>query len=132
MAKSKKHLSFISLRQQLSLHFNNIKDHRSRSCDYSIHDSLMSGFAMMHFQKPSMRAFQEKLQETSNSNNLKTMFNIENIPQDSQMRNILNEVDRSGFNPIFKSLFSRLQRGNHIKQFEFYAGSYLVSSHPGS
>lgn len=127
MALLKKHLSFISLRQQLSRHFNKIEDHRSRSCDYSIHDTLMSGFAMMYFQEPSMLEFQAKLEESGNTNNLKTMFGVEKIPKDSQMRNILDEVVRTSFNPVFKSIFSRLQRGKHIKQYEFYSGTHIVS-----
>jgi hypothetical protein len=37
---------------------------------------LMSGFAMMFFQDPSLLTFQQRLQDGINKNNLTTMFAI--------------------------------------------------------
>lgn len=52
----------------------------------------MTGFAMMFFQDPSLLAFQRRLEKACNLNNLKTMFNIESIPKDSQFRDILDQA----------------------------------------
>jgi len=75
--KSKKHLSFFSLRKALTNCFNKIPEHRhAGKVDYSIHDALMSGFACMHFQDPSLLQFQQRLQKKHHKSNLQTLFGV--------------------------------------------------------
>jgi hypothetical protein len=58
MITSKKCLSFTNLRKVLSKCFNAIKDYRQiNKVKHSIHDVLMSGFACMYFQDPSLLQF---------------------------------------------------------------------------
>jgi len=60
----KKHLGFAALRKSLSEHFRQIDDRRQTAkVDYRLHDCLMSGFAMMFFQDPSLLTFQKRLQD---------------------------------------------------------------------
>ena len=100
--KAKKHLSFSSLRKALSKQFKNIADWRqSVKIIYSIHDALMSGFACMHFQDPSLLQFQARLKEEQQLNNLQTLFDVTNIPKETQMREIIDGVDSEHFRPIF-------------------------------
>ena len=67
----KKHLGFGSLRSFLSSQFNQLPDNRQQAkTDYSIHDVIMSGFACMYFQDPSLLQFQERLQDAQQRNNL--------------------------------------------------------------
>jgi hypothetical protein len=50
-----KHLSFASLHKGLSSLFYNLPDKREElKVDYSIHDVMMSGFACIYFQDPSL------------------------------------------------------------------------------
>jgi len=80
--KSKKHLSFSGLRIALSLVFQNLPDNRQASkTDYSVHDALMSGFACMYFQEPSLLQFQKELRKAKNQDNLQTLFGVTNIPK---------------------------------------------------
>ena len=89
--KSKKHLSFGSLRTYMSKLFRTIPDHRQQvKVNYSLHDILMSGFACMHFQDPSLLQFQKRLQDEQNKNNLKTLFDIKDIPQNTQLREAID------------------------------------------
>ncbi len=56
--KQKKHLSFGSLRNFTSKHIHKYLDLRQENkIDYSIHDAVMSGFACMYFQSPSLLQF---------------------------------------------------------------------------
>lgn len=60
MAHLKKHLSFIALRKSLSEHFNKLDDRRqSGKVRYSLHDCLMSAFAMMFFRIPHCWSFKD-------------------------------------------------------------------------
>lgn len=87
MEQSLKHLSFQSLRHCLTLLFRDIPDRRQKKkILHTIHDVVMSGFAMMFFQDPSLLQFQRRLREDQGSDNLSTIFKVETIPEDTQMR----------------------------------------------
>jgi hypothetical protein len=108
----KKHLSFGSLRHGLSSLFHELYDSRQKAMtDYTLHDALMSGFACMYFQDPSLLQFQERLREDKNRDNLQTLFDVSHIPKETQLRDIIDEVESEQLSPIFKDYFSRLQRG---------------------
>jgi len=62
--KTKKHLGSKSLRELLSDVLNKVKDGRqSHKVTHSVNDSLMSGFACMFFQDPSLLQFQIRLEK---------------------------------------------------------------------
>jgi len=122
---AKKQLSFTALRQAMSDIFLQITDHRdNRKITYRLHDILMSGFACMYFQDPSLLAFQERMQEDEHRNNLQTLFDVTAIPKDTQMRELLDTVDSHRFAPVFKMLYQRLQRGKHLEGYQSIEGSY--------
>jgi len=87
----------------------------------------MSGFAMMHFQDPTLLQFQRNLEEALRRNNLRNIFDVESIPKDSQMREVMDEVDSSGLEPVFDDFFAVLQRGKHLEHYRFLENHYLVS-----
>ncbi len=124
--KQKKHLSFGSLRNFTSKHIHKYLDLRQENkIDYSIHDAVMSGFACMYFQSPSLLQFQTEFQESQRDNNLKTLFGVSDIPENTQLRNIVDHVDSEYLRPVFKEFLSRLQRGKHLEQYQFFDGKYL-------
>jgi hypothetical protein len=126
--KSKKHLGFGSLRNALSSLFNQFPDMRQQAkTDYSIHDAMMSGFACMYFQDSSLLQFQEQLREAENRDNLQTLFGVKDIPEETQLRDIVDEIESEWLSPIFKDYFSRLQRGKHLLQYQIFPGLYICS-----
>lgn len=120
-----KHFSFSSLRNRISTAFRDVPDGRQQSkTNISIHDAMMSGFACMYFQDPSLLQFQKRLEDVQHRNNLKTLFDVENIPKETQMRDITDGVDSEHFRPIFKNFYSRLQRGKQLEKFQILPGTY--------
>ena len=127
MNRSLKHLSFQSLRHGLTTLFRDIPDRRQKlKVDHSMHDVVMSGFAMMYFQDPSLLQFQERLKEDYGHDNLETLFGVESIPKETQMRTILDTLDREEFRPAFKNFAHRLQRGKYLEQYRLSDRSYLA------
>jgi hypothetical protein len=125
---SKKHLNFNALRKVISECSHDLEDKRQKGkVNYSMHDCLLSAFAMMFFQDPSLLAFQRRMQEGQQYNNLAPIFNITAIPQDSQIREVLDRIDTNDFRPIFINFLQRLQRGKHLADFKVIDGKYLVS-----
>jgi hypothetical protein len=123
--KIKKHLSFSSLRKALSSHFGEIPDERQAAkTKISQHDMLMSGFACMYFQDPSLLQFQIRMQDDQHRNNLRTLFDVETIPKETQMREHLDGVDSKHFRGIFKEYYLRLQRGKHLEAYQIFPKLY--------
>ena len=116
--KTKKHLNFNALRKSLSECFSAIPDKRQQNkCIFSQHDILMSAFACMYFQDPSLLHFQKRLEQKYQSNNLKTIFNVSNIPSDSQLRDVIDEVPSEALASVFKDYFERLRRHKHLEAY---------------
>jgi hypothetical protein len=124
----KKHLSFSALRDAISKRASGIVDGRQQSkVQYSLHDCIMSGLAMMFFQDRSLVAFQRRLQKSFNKNNLKTLFKVADIPQETQLRDVVDRVTPESLAPIFPDFISRLQRSKHLAAFSVLDGYYAIS-----
>ncbi|MCG7849301.1 MAG: transposase [ANME-2 cluster archaeon] len=104
--------------------FEEIPGHRSNNRKISLADALMSGFAMFSLKIPSLLAF-EAIQ--SEDTNFKSIYKINNVPCDTHMRTILDEVDPADIEPLFTDVFRQLQRGKVLEQMVFMDGCYLIS-----
>jgi len=123
----KKHLSFSALRACLSELFRQIRDRRQPGkVGYCLHDCLMSVLAMMFFQDPSLLSFLLRVKHPLQCGNLKALFAVEAIPQDSCLRESLDAVDTAAITPAFGILLQRLQRGNQLYAFRFLDRYYLL------
>jgi len=125
---TKKHLSFSALRKMLSRRFLEIPDFRQETkVEHGVHDVLMSGFAMMFYQDSSLLQFQQRLQEAIHKNNLQTLFQVESIPKDSQMREVIDEVESQELEPLFEDFFRPLQRGKHLEGYRVLRDFHVIS-----
>jgi hypothetical protein len=125
---SKKYLSFTPLIKSLSSLVKKIPDCRKTgSIIYSLHDIVMSAFACMYMQSPSLLRFQERLKKRSNRNNLETLFAVRKTPKEYALRETLTSISPQYFKPIFRTYFGRLQRNNYLKEFRFIDNKYLLS-----
>lgn len=111
----------------LSKRFSQVEDNRDPDrTTYKLHDFFMTGFAMMYFQDPSLLTFQHRLQKGCNCNNLKTMFNIESIPKETQLRDILDQAPAEELEHIFSDYLFGLQRAKQLELYQFLNGYYLM------
>ena len=125
---TKKHLSFNALRKMLSRRFLEIPDSRQEmKVKHGMHDVLMSGFAMMFYQDSSLLEFQQRLEEAIHKNNLQTLFQVESIPKDSQMREVIDEVESRELESLFEDFLRPLQRGKHLEGYRVLGDYYLIS-----
>src|SRR5262245_15483495 len=85
--------------------------------DYSLHDTLMSGFAMMFFQYPNLLEFQRKMKQRRHQCNLETIFGVREVPSYTQMRDILDGVPVERIRPLLPTLFAKLRRAGWAKEF---------------
>ena len=94
---------------------------------YSMHDFAMSAFAVFFCQSPSFLAFQTLMQQTQGINNGETMFGIQKLPTDNQVRNMLDPVDPMLLRPVFASTLGYLQQHEVIDSFRSFADTLLIA-----
>ena len=105
--------------------FSSVPDPRSGEIEIPLADVLMSAFAMFSLKDPSLLAFDHRRQNPDD--NFRTIYGINRVPCDSQMRAILDPVDPTGLRAPFLEIFRHLQRSKMLEDFVYLDGSYLVS-----
>ncbi len=116
------------MRDVLGQHVAQIQDSRLQNrVNYRLYDIYMSGFAMFYLQDPSLLEFQRRFERELEANNLRTVFDIEQIPGDTQLREIIDTHDPQPISGVFCEYFRRLQRGKHLEQFRFLEEGYLLT-----
>jgi hypothetical protein len=123
--KARKDLSADSLFRRFRGRFRHIPDARSGPPDIPMKDALLSAFAMFSLKDPSLLAFDERRQDPTD--NFRTIYGIDHVPCDTQMRAILDPVDPETLRPLFGDVFRCLQRGKALERFVYFDGHYLLS-----
>src|SRR5271156_161890 len=124
-AKERQHLSADALYRLVRSSLHGIAAPRSAAAALTLGDTLMAGFAVFALKEPSLLAFDQ--QRRSDEGNLKSLFGFQQIPSDTQMRTILDDVDPQLLRPAFASVFRQLQRGKALEPFVFFQGQYLLA-----
>jgi hypothetical protein len=125
LGEARKNLSADSLFRLIRSRFRSLPDPRSGEVEIPLDDALMSALAMFALKDPSLLAFDHRRRDPTD--NFRTIYGINHIPCDSQMRDILDPVDPLGVRPAFVDVFRCLQRGKALKPFVYLDGYYLVS-----
>ena len=127
---ARKALSADGMISNLKKCFKKIPDPRTnfKNTEYSIADTALSAFAMFSLKYPSVLSFTNiARKETIEAKNLRSIYQINKVPSDTQMRTNLDEIETKEFRNSFLKLFSDAQRGGVLKSFEFMDGKYLAA-----
>ena len=103
--------------------FAAIPDYRLSETEISLTDALMAAFALFSLKSPSLLAFDKHRVE----GNLETIYTIDRVPCDTQMREILDPVFPESVRPLFKRIFGQLQRGKALESMLFLDDYYLLA-----
>ena len=76
--------------------FEQVPDGRAENAKVSLPDALMSGLALFSLKDPSLLAFDDR---RATDSNLQSIYSIEHVPGDTQMRAILDEVEPASLRP---------------------------------
>jgi hypothetical protein len=121
--RERKHLSADALFSVVRSGFAAIPDYRLSDTEISLTDALMAAFALFSLKSPSLLAFDKHRVE----GNLGTIYAIDHVPCDTQMREILDPVSPESVRPLFKSVFGQLQRGKALESMMFLDDYYLLA-----
>lgn len=125
----RKNLSMPGLLATTRKSFKRLPDayHDSQRFVYPLVDHLMAGLAVFLLKYPSLLSFDEDTQDQIIAYNLKQLFGLGYVPSDTQMRERLDEVLPFSLRGPYKKIFSLLQRGKILEEYEYLARSYLLS-----
>lgn len=114
-----KSLTLEALVSELSTTFCGLEDPRAADrLAYPLHDTLMSGFALMFFQHPSLLQFQRAMKQKRRRGNLETIFGVTEVPSDTQMREILDGVDPEPVRAVLPTLCEKVRRAGWGARFK--------------
>ena len=103
------------------------RDSRGIKPEISLADCLMSALAVFGLKFPSLLQFDEHSNIGVVKHNLKSLYQVENAPDDTNMRQRLDKVDPRSIRPAFTAIFSLLQRGKVLEDYKFLGEYYLVA-----
>jgi hypothetical protein len=106
-----KSLTLEAIVDLLATTFGGVDDARAaEQLSYSLPDTLMSGFAVMFFQHASLLQFQRVMEKKRQRGNLQTIFGVHEVPSDTQMREILDEVKPQALRGVLPQLWEKVRR----------------------
>jgi hypothetical protein len=111
-------LTFDAFRDMWATTFAAIADHRDpRRITWELPAVLMSAFAMLFFQHPSLLEYQRRMQKRTGRSNLERVFQVEEIPSDTQMREILDGVPTEPLRRVLPQTFEQMRRVGWTTRF---------------
>ncbi len=120
-------ISAPNILQAIRSTFENIKDCRNDRQKISLADALMSGLAVFSLKCASLLEFDEKRREEAIKHNLKTLYGVNDVPCDTQMRTILDQVNPTELEPGFVALHQIAKENGVFKSYEYINGRVLIS-----
>ena len=93
----------------------------------SLPDLALAAFGCFFFQCPSFLAFQRLMQQGRGFNNAQTLFGVEQLPTDNQIRNILDSITPEHLQPVFHDTFEVLQQRNLVESFRCFQNTHLIA-----
>ncbi len=122
-------LRFDDLQAILRQCIDHLPDHRKPSPNtrYTIQDAVLGAFGIFFTQSPSFLEYQRRLQHTKGHNNAQTLFGVEQIPCDNQVRTLLDPLAPSHLDPVFVEIFKGLEQYRMLDPFRVLGDQLLVS-----
>ena len=78
-------------------------------------------------QSPSFLAHQRDMQQRKGKDNAGTLFTVEKIPSDNQIRNLLDPVTPDHFHADFAWVHQELAQTGRLAAFQDYQSTYLIA-----
>ena len=122
-------LSFDHLQAILRQHTSDLPDVRKPSPNtrYTIQNAALGAFGIFFMQSPSFLEYQRQLHHRQGCDNAQTLFGIEPIPCDNQIRTLLDPIAPHYFNPVFFEVFAHLEQQRWLEPFRVLDQQLLVS-----
>jgi hypothetical protein len=94
---------------------------------YDMVDAGMGAFSVFFTQSPSFLAYQTDMQQKKGKSNAESLFGMEQIPCDNQIREMLDAVAPTSVASVFRDIYRRLDQVGVLKEYRSHANSLLIA-----
>jgi hypothetical protein len=113
-------LDFEALKGILHQQIEHLPEHRKPGPNtrYTVKDAALSAFGIFYTQSPSFLDYQRHLQQAKGQNNACTLFGVEQIPCNNQIRNLLDPLMPRHLDGVYLAVFAGLEQHgllNHLR-----------------
>ena len=122
-------LSFDHLQAMLRQHTADLPDRRKPSPNtrYTVQGAALGAFGIFFMQSPSFLDYQRQINQRQGRDNAQTLFSVDPIPSDNQVRTLLDPVAPRHFNPVFFEVFEHLEQQHCLDALRVLDHQLLVS-----
>jgi hypothetical protein len=99
---------------------------KGKNLSYTMRDFTMSAFSVFFSQSPSFLAHQRSMQLNHGDNNGRTLFGIQKLPTDAQVRNVLDGVESRNLHEVFHRVLLWLQEKQLLDSWRHFDMQLLV------
>jgi len=94
---------------------------------YEVSDATLSAFSVFFMQSSSFLAHQRDMHKRKGKENVSSLFEVQKIPSDNQIRNLLDPIKPDHFHADFKWMHQKLAENGCLASFLDYQDTYLVA-----
>lgn len=87
---------------------------------YEISNAALAAFSVFFMQSPSFLAHQRDMHQRKGKDNVASLFRVENIPSDNQIRTLLDRVRPDHFQADFAWVHQELEQAGRLAAFQDY------------
>jgi hypothetical protein len=129
MAKKAASLEISELMQFLHQQLHDLPDERKpgNNTRYEVEDAMMAAFSIFFTQSESFLDHQRLMKSNKGKDNAESLFSIEKIPCDNQIRNLLDPVPAATIFMAFQEVYEWLNQNGVLKKFLYLDGEILVA-----
>lgn len=93
-----------------------------KNMQYEIMDAASGAFSVFFTQCPSFLSHQQLMQQKYGLSNARTLFGMQDIPSDNQIRNLLDKVNPTLLSSVFADCFSALKSSGDLATYQVGLG----------
>ncbi len=121
-------VTFEDMVKQLKLSASEFPDKRTgKNLTYSMEDAVLGAFSVFFTQSPSFLAFQKAMEENKGRSNAQTLFEMNQIPCDNHIRDLLDGVSPSYVFSLFYSIFKNINQSGYLDLFRSVNNNLLIA-----
>ncbi len=99
---------------------------------YSIADAGLAAFSTFFMQTPSFLAYQRTMEQSKGRSNSQSLFQLEKIPSDTQIRNLLDPITPDYFHSEYQWVLAELEKSGRLEDFRDHQNTLLYSNQNGN
>lgn len=94
---------------------------------YPLRDVVLAAFSVFFTQSPSFLSFQTMMEKNKGNNNARTIFGLEAIPSDNQIRNLLDPTPAEILFPVYMKTLADIEARGGLEAYRVLNDTILVA-----